>query len=168
MKNYKIRVAEKNDIISIHKLNNDFLPEKYSLEQLNKHFMKHPFDNFVCFIDEEKNKEEKNEKEENKELIVGYLIINSTKNELISICVHENHRRKKIGTELIKTYWRERIHKKYVINPFLNLYVRISNKPAINFYFRKLNGTIEFIEEDFYPDGESAFFIRIQCLNNEI
>lgn len=104
--------------------------------------------------------------ERQNEQIVGYILIDKTTNLLISICIDEEHRNKGIATFLINSYFKSVsymvLNKDIAKKPFLNLCVRPSNTPALNFYIKKFEGQIQTIIPDYFEDGESAAYMIIQ------
>lgn len=88
--------------------------------------------------------------------IVGYIIFIIEKNEIghiISLAVHPNYRRRKIGYKLISSAIK---FLKMLDIKTIKLEVRVSNIPAINLYekigFKKIR-----ILKKYYKDGEDGY-----------
>ena len=97
---------------------------------------------------------------EHDNIIVGYIIFwirYEDEGHIISIAVDEEHRRKDVGTQLVKAALK--IFKRYNIDQ-IKLEVRISNKEAIDFYNN--NGFIEKeVLKEYYEDYEDAILMDI-------
>lgn len=97
---------------------------------------------------------------EHDNIIVGYIIFwirYEDEGHIISIAVDEEHRRKEVGTQLVKAALK--IFKRYNIDQ-IKLEVRISNKEAIDFYNN--NGFIEKeVLKEYYEDYEDAILMDI-------
>ncbi|HDI02291.1 MAG TPA: ribosomal-protein-alanine N-acetyltransferase [Ignisphaera sp.] len=91
--------------------------------------------------------------------IVGYvsaLVRTERIGHIVSICIHPDHRRRGLGTLLMKNV-EERLKKIFGLCK-IRLEVRVSNYAAINMY-RKLGYTIATILYNYYPDGEDAYLM---------
>lgn len=79
------------------------------------------------------------------------------KGHLVSIAVSESHRRRGIGSMLLSNSISSL--KKYKISQYV-LEVRVSNYGAIKLY-EKFNFKIETIKNNYYRDGENAYYMTL-------
>ena len=86
--------------------------------------------------------------------IVGHAI--QSEAEIYDIAVHEDHRRRQIGSGLVSAFITS-CRQSGVNSVFLE--VRKTNCPAISLY-RKLHFSIRSERPRYYPDGESALLLE--------
>ncbi|KRH93305.1 N-acetyltransferase [Pseudoloma neurophilia] len=190
--NVNVRRARITDIPAIFAINQAYIQEKYSQSFLIDLF-ETSADHFVVEIEEQSvNKNKINNKNEsmaedqqhitrdliefpsttnnqnieifNENLrIVGYLLADSFKNEIIQLCIHSEYRRRGLALKLIRAAFIE------TGVEFFTLFVRVDNKPAYNLYLQKLDGDLISVIPDYYDDS-AAFFIKInkKCLKFSI
>ena len=156
---FRIRMAERSDVIMIHQCNNRFLPEKYTLDFLFKHYEGFPS---LAYIAEDENSN-----------LVGYAIGRvKLANELrrtvptnaaflghiSSICVTPEFRGQGIARSLM-----ENLHKQFLDTPYavrtVTLHCRCSNEAAINLYSKSFGYRCAERIKQYYEDGEDAFFM---------
>lgn len=91
--------------------------------------------------------------------IVGY-VVGVTRSDryghIVSLCVHPEYRRKRVGTKLIE-YLEKAFRELFGICMY-RLEVRVSNTEAINLY-KKLGYRIVNTIKSYYPDGEDALLM---------
>lgn len=152
---YIFRRCTSKDLDGVIEVNEAELPEDYPYF-FYKSILDHYPESFLVAL--EKNNPDK---------VVGYVMwrIEKTpslsnlkldrKGHLVSIAISEDHRRKRIATALLNKSMPA--IRKYGIDSYV-LEVRISNYSAIELY-KKLNFKIEKIKENYYRDGENAYYM---------
>ena len=83
--------------------------------------------------------------------IVGYAIGDKERHLIVSIAVHPDYRRQKIGSKLMNSILRQ-------MNEYAILQVRKSNEAAIKFY-KKLGFVEKDVIKEYYIDGEDAILM---------
>jgi ribosomal-protein-alanine N-acetyltransferase len=148
-----IRLAELSDINAIIKINRLCLPENYSFDFFYRILSEFGFACVVCEVDGE---------------VVGYLLsrlerpfstfigLNGSKGHVISIAVLPAHRKKGLGTKIMK-YGMQKLIEQNVSTIYLE--VRVSNVAAVEMY-KKLGYYIKREFKHYYRDGESAFVME--------
>ena len=160
-RSFRIRMAERSDVVMIHNCNNRFLPEKYTLDFLFKHYEGFPS---LAYIAEDENSN-----------LVGYALGRvKLANELTykksftsnsaflghisSICVTPEFRGKGIARSLM-----ENLHKQFLGGTYsvrtVTLHCRCSNEAAINLYSNSFGYRCAERIKQYYDDGEDAFFM---------
>ena len=154
-------MAERSDVVMIHNCNNRFLPEKYTLDFLFKHYEGFPS---LAYIAEDENSN-----------LVGYALgrvklahelshkKSFTSNSaflghISSICVSPDYRGQGIARSLM-----ENLHKQFLQTPYsvrtVTLHCRCSNEAAINLYSKSFGYRCAERIKQYYDDGEDAFFM---------
>ncbi len=148
-----IRICTLDDLDAVIEVNERELPEDYPF-----FFYKNILDDYPESFLVAQNKHGK---------IVAYIMwrvekapsISSLKYvykaHLVSIAVAENYRRRGIATKLLSNSMKA--IKKYKIHEYV-LEVRVSNYTAVKLY-EKLDYKIESIKNNYYRDGENAYFM---------
>ena len=148
-----VRLAELSDINDIIKINRLCLPENYSFDFFYRILSEF---GFACVVGEVDGK------------VVGYLLsrlerpfstfigLNSSKGHVISIAVIPGHRKKGLGSKIMK-YGMQKLIEHNVDTIYLE--VRVSNVAAVEMY-KKLGYYIKREFKHYYRDGESAFVME--------
>ncbi len=158
---YRIEKVKYEELPVVKSLNEMLLPENYPM-----YFYENLFQNFgeaflVAKVDDE---------------IVGYIMCRVEKEfkfefplrfrkvgHIVSIAIKPNYRRLGIGTSLMKIAM-ENLRRIYEVE-YVYLEVRVSNTPAIKFY-EKLGFKISRTVEGYYRDGESAYIMVYNFIDN--
>jgi ribosomal-protein-alanine N-acetyltransferase len=143
---YLIRRFEPTDMFSTIKLAADTLPERYNPSLFTYFYETFPEGFLVA---------------EMAKKIVGLLIgvkLNQETAKILMLSISEQHRRQKLGSELLKQFFKE-LHLENI--KYIELEVRTDNKKAIEFYKKHGFEVIDKITE-FYQNGENAFTMRKQ------
>lgn len=148
-----VRLAELSDINDIIKINRLCLPENYSFDFFYRILSEY---GFACVIGEVEGK------------VIGYALsrlerpfstfigLNSSKGHVISIAVIPSHRKKGLGSKIMK-YGMQKLIEHGVDTIYLE--VRMSNVAAVEMY-KKLGFYIKREFKHYYRDGESAFVME--------
>jgi ribosomal-protein-alanine N-acetyltransferase len=142
-----IRKVEPTDIFAVIKLSHETLTEQYSSSLFNYFFETFPEGFLVA---------EKNGK------LIGFIIGIKTAPDSVRILmlgILANHRKQKIGTNLIKRFL-EIMYDKNIRKIYLE--VRTNNEIAIQFY-KKLGFNVYDVIPMFYQSGEDAYAMS-KCL----
>src|SRR5271157_1795020 len=153
---YEVRRCEREDVPDVIRINSETLPEHYSDYFYYEILAEFPETFLVAELDGK---------------IVGYIMCRieygfshlrrlglARKGHIVSIAIVEQHRRKGVGSALVKACHEEMIAKGA---SECYLEVRISNGEAIGLYERleyKTTGQLE----SYYKDGEAAYLMAIQ------
>ena len=157
---FLIRQFQKADLEAVVSINRTSLPENYPDQFfLGLHY--HAPKTFLVIIEEDK--------------IVGYIMCRiergissysrrpTKKGHIVSVAIDNNHRRKGLGTELIKAGMSGM--QEYGAKEFF-LEVRKSNESAISVY-ENLEFEIKRVLKGYYRDGEDAYLMVKQVLDEE-
>jgi peptide alpha-N-acetyltransferase len=156
----KIRPAERADVVFIHHCNNRYLPEKYTLDFLFKHFEGYPSLAYIA-EDEDAN-------------LIGYalgrvklangVVISNLKapaptflGHISSVCVAPEFRGQGIARDLMCNIHRQFIELHAVRT--VTLHVRCSNQAAINLYSKNFGYRCAERLKGYYDDGEDAWLM---------
>ncbi len=148
---FRVRYFQSEDVASVQRLNQVFLPEHYPIYFFHENHRRFPKAFLVAEI---------------KGSIVGYVMCRVEKaflwrktlnmGHVLSVAVDRNYRRRGIGRALMIEA-EKNLRSEYGCN-LIYLEVRVSNEPAINLYkklgYRKLG-----VIPRYYHDGEDAYLM---------
>ena len=164
----KIRPAGRADVVFIHHCNNRYLPEKYTLDFLFKHYEGFPQLAYIA-EDEDSN-------------LIGYalgrvklasgMVISNLKSpapsflgHISSICVAPEFRGQGIARDLMCNIHRQFIEAHSVRT--VTLHVRCSNQAAINLYSKNFGYRCAERLKGYYDDGEDAWLMIADDLRQD-
>lgn len=136
-----IRLVRPEDLIEITKIDYLSFPEPYPLILFNQYYeeLKEGF-----FVAEENN------------IVVGYILNDSSKKEIMSLAVHPEYQGKGIGSQLLEKclgYFKGKGIKK------ITVHTRKSNKKAQKFY-KHHNFIEKTVVERYYNNGEDGILME--------
>jgi ribosomal-protein-alanine N-acetyltransferase len=140
-----VRKFKPTDIFSIIKISADSLTERYNPNLFNYFYESFQDGFLVCEINYR---------------IVGFIIGIKTNSEIariLMLAVSNQHRKKGIGSFLLKNFLREMVFKNIKL---IELEVKKSNISAINFYQKHGFEIIDILSK-FYQNNEDAYIMRL-------
>ncbi|KAL0265597.1 UNVERIFIED_CONTAM: hypothetical protein PYX00_011310 [Menopon gallinae] len=149
----KVRKMELLDIEPVKKVNEENLPENYTYDFYRYYLLFYPG---MCYVAEDDTG------------VAGYVLSKLSSVDgvvtvhITSICVSREHRKRGVGTALMQSVIsciRDRYSEDASMPETcrLSLYVRVSNEDAIRFYENKFGFRKQYMQENYYGDGESAY-----------
>lgn len=118
-------------------------------DEININHVLYPQKELEYFIDDSHTKIN------HQRVIVGYILADTSMNEIIQVCIKPDHRNQGLATLLIKNLFTASQTSEF------SLFVRIDNAPAYNLYLKRFDGHIITVIPDYYDDSP-AFLIKIQ------
>ena len=140
-----IREATQGDLDELMRIEEEsFQDERFNRNLLELFVTEEDFDTRVCVVDG---------------IVIGYATAYTdpgVRSRVLSLAVGEGHRRKGIGSRLMREIEHRAAEKR---SAFITLEVRVINVPAVNLYLAEgyqIKGTIP----DYYGKGEHAIYME--------
>lgn len=146
---YNIRLFEPPDMFSVLKIASDTLTERYSPSLFNFFYESYSNGFIIAEVGHK---------------VIGFVIgvkLNPEIAKILMLSVSDQHRRKSIGSLLLKQLETQAIRDKV---KYIELEVRTDNNKAIKFYEKNGFKIIEKLKE-FYQNGESAYTMKKKLIS---